>query len=66
MNRKYALILLGIATVAFTVILELIDPSHVSRGEDCGEISQRDTYFAVQNGGLKLREEQPGRPHLMA
>ncbi len=32
MNRKRALILLGIATVAFTVILELIDPSHVSRG----------------------------------
>jgi hypothetical protein len=32
MNRKHALILLGIATVAFTVILELIDPSHVSHG----------------------------------
>jgi hypothetical protein len=32
MNRKHALILLGISTVAFTVILELIDPSHVSRG----------------------------------
>jgi hypothetical protein len=32
MNRKHALILLGIATVAFTVILELIDPSHVSSG----------------------------------
>jgi hypothetical protein len=30
--RKHALILLGIATVAFTVILELVDPSHVSRG----------------------------------
>jgi len=30
MSRKHALILLGIATVAFTVILELIDPSHVS------------------------------------
>jgi hypothetical protein len=27
LNRKQALILLGIATVAFTVILELIDPS---------------------------------------
>jgi hypothetical protein len=30
--RKRALILLGIATVAFTVILEVIDPSHVSHG----------------------------------
>lgn len=30
MNRKYALILLGTATVAFTVIIELIDPSRVS------------------------------------
>ncbi|HEY5262369.1 MAG TPA: hypothetical protein VIJ33_09665 [Solirubrobacteraceae bacterium] len=32
LHRKRALILLGIATVAFTVILELIDPSHVSHG----------------------------------
>jgi hypothetical protein len=32
MGHKHALILLGIATVAFTVILELIDPSHVSSG----------------------------------
>ncbi|HVA19837.1 MAG TPA: hypothetical protein VMU55_06670 [Solirubrobacteraceae bacterium] len=32
LRRKHALILLGIATVAFTVILELIDPSHVSHG----------------------------------
>lgn len=31
-HRKRALILLGIATVAFTVILEVIDPSHVSHG----------------------------------
>lgn len=27
--------------------------------------TQRDTYFAVAKGGLKLREEQPGRPHLV-
>jgi adenylate cyclase class IV len=33
--------------------------------EDHGEIAQRDTYFAVPQGGLKLREEQPGRPHLI-
>jgi hypothetical protein len=31
-RRTHALILLGIATVAFTVILEVIDPSHVSHG----------------------------------
>jgi adenylate cyclase class IV len=33
--------------------------------EDRGEIAQCDTYFAVPRGGLKLREEQPGRPHLV-
>lgn len=33
--------------------------------EDRGEIVQRDTYFAVAHGGLKLREERPGRPHLI-
>jgi hypothetical protein len=32
---------------------------------DYGEIRQLDTYFAVARGGLKLREEQPGRPHLI-
>jgi hypothetical protein len=31
-SRRRALILLGVATVAFTVILEVIDPSHVSHG----------------------------------
>jgi hypothetical protein len=31
-HRKRGLILLGVATVAFTVVLELIDPSHVSHG----------------------------------
>jgi hypothetical protein len=31
-DRKRALIVLGVATVAFTVILEAIDPSHVSHG----------------------------------
>jgi adenylate cyclase, class 2 len=33
--------------------------------QDRGPIAQCDTYFAVSNGGLKLREEQPGRPHLI-
>jgi hypothetical protein len=31
-RRKRVLILLGIVTVAFTVLLEAIDPSHVSHG----------------------------------
>jgi adenylate cyclase class IV len=33
--------------------------------DDRGEIAQRDTYFEVAHGGLKLREEEPGRPHLI-
>jgi hypothetical protein len=32
--------------------------------KDRGTIEQRDTYFEVARGGLKLREEQPG-PHLI-
>lgn len=32
MNRRQTLVVLGVATVAFTVILEVIDPSHVSHG----------------------------------
>lgn len=33
--------------------------------KDHGEIRQSDTYFTVPRGGLKLREEHPGRPHLI-
>ncbi len=33
--------------------------------EDRGTIARRDTYFEVARGGLKLREEQPGCPHLI-
>lgn len=33
---------------------------------DHGVIVQRDTYFTVREGGLKLRVETPGRPHLIA
>jgi adenylate cyclase class 2 len=33
--------------------------------EDMGAIWQRDSYFDVPFGGLKLREEHPGRPHLI-
>lgn len=32
---------------------------------DCGVLQQRDTYFNVRRGGLKLREETPGLPHLI-
>ncbi len=35
------------------------------RAEDRGTITQRDTYLEVTRGRLKLREEQPGRPHLI-
>jgi predicted adenylyl cyclase CyaB len=33
--------------------------------EDRGELWQRDTYFHVARGGLKLREQRPGAPHLI-
>jgi adenylate cyclase class 2 len=32
---------------------------------DHGELRQRDTYFHVANGGLKLREQEPGEAHLI-
>lgn len=35
------------------------------KAEDHGVIWQRDTYFNVNVGGLKLREERPGSPHLI-
>ena len=33
---------------------------------DHGELAQRDTYFGVAEGRLKLREESPGGAHLIA
>lgn len=33
--------------------------------EDHGELYQRDTYFEVPHGGLKLREQSPGEAHLI-
>jgi len=34
--------------------------------DDRGVIVQRDTYFRVREGRLKLREEEPGESHLIA
>jgi hypothetical protein len=48
-HRKRALILLGVATVAFTVVLELIDPSHVSHGP---------TILAFEFAGSRARATQ--------
>jgi adenylate cyclase class 2 len=42
-----------------------IDACRALKAEDKGAIWQRDTYFDVPFGGLKLREENPGRPHLI-
>ena len=35
------------------------------KAEDMGLIQQRDTYFKVANGRLKLREEQTSKAHLI-
>jgi hypothetical protein len=43
-HRKRTLILLGVATVAFTVILEVIDPSHVSHGPTILDFEFADTH----------------------
>jgi hypothetical protein len=48
-HRERALILLGIATVVFTVLLELIDPSHVSHGP---------TILAFEFAGSRSRAAQ--------
>lgn len=55
------------------VELKAVDPEpdrsleicHALGAVDRAVIRQRDTYFHVGRGGLKLREESPGRPHLI-
>ena len=42
-----------------------IDACRSLNAKSSGTISQRDSYFDVPHGGLKLREEKPGRPHLI-
>lgn len=42
-----------------------IETCRALNAEDRGTIWQRDSYFDVPFGGLKLREEDPGRPHLV-
>jgi hypothetical protein len=48
-HRKRALIVLGVATIAFTVILEVLDPSHVSHGP---------TILAFEFAGSRARAAQ--------
>ncbi|HVV76229.1 MAG TPA: class IV adenylate cyclase [Mycobacteriales bacterium] len=53
--------------------LKAVDPDPLASLERCrrlgatdaGVIRQRDTYFNVTRGGLKFREETPGRPHII-
>jgi adenylate cyclase class IV len=53
--------------------LKAIDPDPAGSLEVCralgaqdeGVLWQRDSYFNVSTGGLKLREQQPGRAHLI-
>lgn len=61
------------ATPRRNIELKAIDPDPGRSLEICralgardrGVLWQRDTYFDVSAGGLKLREQQPGRAHLI-
>jgi adenylate cyclase class IV len=62
-----------VATSRRNIELKAIDPNpawslEVCRAlgaQDKGVLWQRDSYFNVSTGGLKLREQQPGRAHLI-
>src|SRR3954468_3421996 len=43
-----------------------LDRARALGAEDRGELRQRDTYFAVAHGRLKLREQEPGGAELIA
>ena len=43
-----------------------LDRARALGAEDRGELHQRDTYFAVPRGRLKLREQEPGGAELIA
>lgn len=61
------------ASARRNIELKARDPTPIESIEVCralgaeaeGTIWQRDSYFDVPCGGLKLREESPGRPHLI-
>ena len=61
------------ASARRNIELKARDPTPTQSIETCrtldaetrGTIWQRDSYFDVPYGGLKLREENPGRPHLI-
>jgi adenylate cyclase class 2 len=62
-----------VASARRNIELKARDPTPTQSIEACraldaesrGTIWQRDSYFDVPYGGLKLREESPGRPHLI-
>jgi adenylate cyclase class IV len=63
----------GVAGPRRNIELKAVDIDPVSSLETCrvlgaqdqGVLWQRDTYFNAQAGGLKLREQDPGQPHLI-
>jgi adenylate cyclase class 2 len=44
---------------------QTLEACRIIGAADEGELWQRDTYFAVPRGGLKLREQRPGQSHLI-